>query len=222
MALPPYPDRTDRALSEARAPNQRRQPRPRTSGVRGARAARRGSGTSSPDALDVVRDLPAHVASIALDPVVAVLACDPQHRPKHGRIGHVVDLALPPWRAVVGSSGSSRARSSVTGSWWYWTRFQRVARDAGVPVIPLHGARHTYAELALSAGVRLDVVSRQLGRASIATTANVYSHGSDEAAAEAAEACRADPRLGDGEILGKRESRRADHLPGLFCACGGS
>jgi integrase len=26
-------------------------------------------------------------------------------------------------------------------------RFQRFARDAGVPVIPLHSARHTYAEL---------------------------------------------------------------------------
>ena len=65
-------------------------------------------------------------------------------------------------------------------------RFQRLARDAGVPVIPLHGARHTYAELALSSGVRLDVVSRQLGHASISTTANVYSHDSDEAAAEAA------------------------------------
>jgi integrase len=51
------------------------------------------------------------------------------------------------------------------------------------------------AELALSSGVRLDVVSRQLGHASIATTANVYAHDSNEAAGEAAE------RL--GEILGK-------------------
>ena len=42
-----------------------------------------------------MRDLPADVASIALDSVVAVLACDPQHRPKHGRIGHAVELALP-------------------------------------------------------------------------------------------------------------------------------
>ena len=65
-------------------------------------------------------------------------------------------------------------------------RFQRLARDARIPVIPLHGARHTYAELALSAGIRLDVVSRQLGHASIATTANVYSHDSDAAAEEAA------------------------------------
>jgi integrase len=40
--------------------------------------------------------------------------------------------------------------------------------------------------LALGAGVRLDVVSRQLGHASIATTGNIYTHDSDEAAAEAA------------------------------------
>jgi integrase len=45
----------------------------------------------------------------------------------------------------------------------------------------------SYAELALGAGVRLDVVSRQLGHASISTTANVYTHDSDEAAADAAE-----------------------------------
>lgn len=67
------------------------------------------------------------------------------------------------------------------------SRFQRLARDAAVPVIPIHGARHTYAELALSSGVRLDVVSRQLGHASISTTAGNYLHDNDEAAAEAAE-----------------------------------
>ena len=53
--------------------------------------------------------------------------------------------------------------------------------------IGLHGARHSYAELALSSGVRLDVVSRQLGHASIATTGNIYSHDSDEAAEQAAD-----------------------------------
>jgi integrase len=66
-------------------------------------------------------------------------------------------------------------------------RFQRLAREAGVPVIPLHGARHTYAELALASGVRLDVVSRQLGHASISTTAGNYLYDNDEAAVEAAE-----------------------------------
>jgi integrase len=65
-------------------------------------------------------------------------------------------------------------------------RWRRLAESAGVPGIPLHGARHSYAMLALGAGVRLDVVSRQLGHASIATTGNIYTHDSDEAAAEAA------------------------------------
>ena len=66
-------------------------------------------------------------------------------------------------------------------------RWRRLARKAGVPEIPLHAARHTYAEIALAAGVRLDVVSRQLGHASIATTGNIYTHDTDEAAAAAAE-----------------------------------
>jgi integrase len=66
-------------------------------------------------------------------------------------------------------------------------RWRRLATAAGVRAIPLHSARHSYAELALDAGVRLDVVSRQLGHASIATTGNVYTHDSDEAAQEAAE-----------------------------------
>jgi integrase len=50
----------------------------------------------------------------------------------------------------------------------------------------LHSARHTYAELALAAGVRIDVVSRALGHASISTTASNYLHDNDEAAIEAA------------------------------------
>jgi integrase len=67
------------------------------------------------------------------------------------------------------------------------SRWRVLARDAGVPVIPLHAARHTHAEIALAAGVRLDVVSRQLGHSSIATTANIYTHDSDAAGMEAAE-----------------------------------
>ena len=44
----------------------------------------------------------------------------------------------------------------------------------------------TTSRLVLAAGVRIDVVSRQLGHASLATTANIYTHDNDEAAAEAA------------------------------------
>jgi integrase len=60
-------------------------------------------------------------------------------------------------------------------------------KAANVTPIGLHGARHSYATLALKAGVRLDLVSRALGHPSIATTANIYSHDSDEAAFQAAE-----------------------------------
>ncbi len=66
-------------------------------------------------------------------------------------------------------------------------RWRRLGKAAGVRAIPLHGARHSYVELALSSGVRLDVVSRAIGHASAAFTADQYAHDSDEAAAEAAE-----------------------------------
>lgn len=66
-------------------------------------------------------------------------------------------------------------------------RWRRLAREAEVPEIPLHGARHSYAMLALGAGMRLDVVSRQLGHASIATTGNIYTPDDEETAREAAE-----------------------------------
>lgn len=74
-------------------------------------------------------------------------------------------------------------------------RWKALKRSSGVTPITLHGARHSFATLALSAGARLDVVSRQLGHASIAITADVYGHPDDEATAVAAQAL--------GEILGK-------------------
>jgi integrase len=68
----------------------------------------------------------------------------------------------------------------------FGARFAALVKVAGVTAITLHAARHTYAELALGAGVRLDVVSRQLGHASISTTSDIYLHDSGEAAADAA------------------------------------
>jgi integrase len=56
--------------------------------------------------------------------------------------------------------------------------------------------------LALGAGARLDVVSRQLGHASISTTANIYTHDSDESAQEVAGLLAA-VLDGGGEMLGK-------------------
>lgn len=59
-------------------------------------------------------------------------------------------------------------------------RWRALVKRAGVKSIPLHGARHSYATLALEAGVRLDIVSRQLGHASIAITADTYGHPDDK------------------------------------------
>lgn len=87
-------------------------------------------------------------------------------------------------------------------------RWRSAVKTAGVPAIPLHGARHSYAETALRAGARLDVVSRQLGHASIATTANIYLHDADDSASEVAEllATVFDARGGNlGEIPSKAE-----------------
>jgi integrase len=59
---------------------------------------------------------------------------------------------------------------------------KRVMAHIRSPVrVPLHGARHSYATLALEAGIRPDVVSDQLGHSIVATTLNIYAHVSPAA-----------------------------------------
>jgi integrase len=70
-------------------------------------------------------------------------------------------------------------------------RLHRIAAEAGLPRIGVHGLRHSYATAALRAGVDIDVVSKRLGHADVAITLNVYSHvrrSDDRAAAERAAA----------------------------------
>ncbi len=58
----------------------------------------------------------------------------------------------------------------------------------GLPPIRLHDVRHTYATVALQAGVPVKVVSERLGHASIAVTLKIYAHvlpGMDRDAANA-------------------------------------
>jgi integrase len=59
-------------------------------------------------------------------------------------------------------------------------RFTKVFRvlvsEAGLPSIRLHDVRHSYATLALNAGVHPKVVSERLGHASIGITLDTYSH----------------------------------------------
>ena len=51
-----------------------------------------------------------------------------------------------------------------------------ICKLAGVPRIRIHDLRHTYASLALRAGSRIEVVSKQLGHASATMTLDVYRH----------------------------------------------
>jgi len=67
----------------------------------------------------------------------------------------------------------------------YW--FQRAAAEAGLPVIPLHGLRHSCASAALEAGVPAKLVQERLGHNSIRVTLDIYTHPSDALARKAAE-----------------------------------
>jgi len=67
----------------------------------------------------------------------------------------------------------------------YW--FQKAAAAAGLPVIPLHGLRHSYATAALEAGIPAKLVQERLGHSSIRVTLDTYTHPSDEMARKAAE-----------------------------------
>lgn len=55
-------------------------------------------------------------------------------------------------------------------------RLRQLCAEADVPVISIHGLRHTHASLLLYAGVSTASVSKRLGHSSIATTQNVYLH----------------------------------------------
>jgi integrase len=64
--------------------------------------------------------------------------------------------------------------------------FQRAAKRAGVPVLPLHSTRHNHATNGLRAGVDLLTMSRRLGHSSVAITGDIYSHLVEELDQEAA------------------------------------
>ena len=52
----------------------------------------------------------------------------------------------------------------------------RRCKEAGIPVISVHGLRHTHASLLLFAGVSIASVARRLGHSSMTTTQKTYLH----------------------------------------------
>lgn len=55
-------------------------------------------------------------------------------------------------------------------------RLEKHCKNVGIPVISIHGLRHTHASLLMFAGVSIASVSRRLGHSSITTTQKVYVH----------------------------------------------
>jgi integrase len=66
-------------------------------------------------------------------------------------------------------------------------RSRRHVREAALPRIRLHDLRHSYATLALKAGVHPKIVSERLGHSTIAITLDLYSHVAQGLDADAAE-----------------------------------
>ena len=66
-------------------------------------------------------------------------------------------------------------------------RFERHVARSGLRQIRLHDLRHTWATLALEAGVHPKVVSERLGHSSIGVTLDLYSHASAPMLSDAAE-----------------------------------
>jgi integrase len=54
--------------------------------------------------------------------------------------------------------------------------FERIARNAEVPVIRLHDLRHNHGSLLIKEGIPVKVVSERLGHANIAFTIETYQH----------------------------------------------
>lgn len=53
---------------------------------------------------------------------------------------------------------------------------ERHCKSVGIPVISMHGLRHTHASILLFAGVSIASVARRLGHASMTTTQKTYLH----------------------------------------------
>lgn len=52
----------------------------------------------------------------------------------------------------------------------------RHCKQLGIPIISIHGLRHTHASLLLFAGVSMASVARRLGYSSMTTTQKTYLH----------------------------------------------
>lgn len=58
----------------------------------------------------------------------------------------------------------------------FFLTYPKHCKNADIPVITIHGLRHTHASLLLYAGVSIASVAHRLGHASMSTTQKTYLH----------------------------------------------
>ena len=106
---------------------------------------------------------------VALDPATTTALREHRRRQKEER-----QAAGSPWK------DSGFVFTKEDGEPYHPERvsklFLQAVKKAGLPSIRLHDLRHTYATLALGAGVHPKIVSERLGHANIGITLDCYSH----------------------------------------------
>lgn len=55
-------------------------------------------------------------------------------------------------------------------------RLKKYCQLAKIPIITLHGLRHTHASVLIANGISIQVVAKRLGHANSITTQNTYIH----------------------------------------------
>lgn len=85
---------------------------------------------------------------------------------------HMLVANLPPDKPVFSKIFvNGKCFNSTTNN-----RLKALCKKAEVPVITVHGLRHTHASVLLGAGVSIASVSQRLGHSNMATTQKVYLH----------------------------------------------
>jgi len=81
--------------------------------------------------------------------------------------------------------------------------FKNMLEEIGVPHWAPHGLRHQYATAARQIGLDMDVISKNLGHASVAIINDIYAHLTPEVMEDAA-------RKIVGRLFGRKKWKRTD------------
>ena len=118
---------------------------------------------------------------IFLDDATLAILRDHRKRQREGRL-----VAGAAWETVNDLVFRDELGNAIHPD-WFSNEFERLVRRVGIKRIRLHDLRHTYATLALKAGMHPKVVSERLGHATVGVTLDLYSHVTPSIARDAAD-----------------------------------